>query len=55
MWMGRLDGANVYDFEILSDIHSTIKRSCPTGKQKLGFSVKYPYHKSTKKSSVFYK
>ena len=53
MQVDSVGSASVYDFEILSDIHSTIKRSCPTGKQKLTISDKYHYHIPTK-SQAFY-
>ena len=45
-WCGLvvLGGASVYEFEILSYIHSTIKPFRPAGKQKLTISWKYQYH-----------
>ena len=47
MWVGSVGGASVYDFEILSDIHSTIKRNPLAGKQKSGFATKYQYRNHT--------
>ena len=37
MWVGSVGGASVYEFETLSQIHSTIKRKSLAGKQKSGF------------------
>ena len=55
MWVGSVGGASVYEFEILSYIHSTIKPLGLAGKQQPTIYFKYPYHIPTKKSIVFYK
>ena len=48
-WCGLvvLGGASVYEFEILSYIHSTIKPFGPAGKQEFTISWKYPYNNTS--------
>ena len=42
--VGGVGGASVYEFVGLSSIDLCVKRKPLAGKQKSGFSVKYPYH-----------